>query len=71
MIEIAEHFVYPYQETLLIERPEKFGGNLELTKEELIKIYGEGNLHPMDLKNGISNYMIEFLRPAREFMEKN
>lgn len=71
MIEIAEHFVYPYQETLLIERPEKFGGNLELTKEELIKIYGEGNLHPMDLKNGISNYMIKFLRPAREFMEKN
>ena len=71
MIEIAEHFVYPYQETLLIERPEKFGGNLELTKEELIKIYGEGNLHPMDLKNGISNYMIEYLRPAREFMDKN
>ncbi|MGN0093095.1 MAG: tyrosine--tRNA ligase [Methanobrevibacter sp.] len=71
MIEIAEHFVYPYQETLLIERPDKFGGNLELTKEELIKIYSEGNLHPMDLKNGISNYMIEFLRPVREFMEKN
>lgn len=71
MIEIAEHFVYPYQEKLLIERPEKFGGNLELSKEELIKIYSEGNLHPMDLKNGISNYMIEFLRPVREYMEKN
>ena len=71
MIEIAEHFVYPYQEKLLIERPEKFGGNLELTKEELIKVYSEGNLHPMDLKNGISNYMIEFLRPVIEYMEKN
>ncbi|WP_042708124.1 tyrosine--tRNA ligase [Methanobrevibacter wolinii] len=71
MIEIAEHFVYPYQEKLLIERPEKFGGNLELTKEELIKVYSEGNLHPMDLKNGISNYMIELLRPVREYMEKN
>ncbi|MGN1186457.1 MAG: tyrosine--tRNA ligase [Methanobrevibacter wolinii] len=71
MIEIAEHFVYPYQEKLLIERPEKFGGNLELTKEELIKVYSEGNLHPMDLKNGISNYMIEFLGPVREYMEKN
>ncbi|OWT33221.1 tyrosine--tRNA ligase [Methanobrevibacter sp. 87.7] len=71
MIEISEHFVYPYQEKLLIERPEKFGGNLELTKDELIKIYSEGNLHPMDLKNGISNYMIEFLRPVREYMEKN
>lgn len=71
MIEIAEFFVFPNQDTLLIERPEKFGGNLELTKEELYSIYGEGNLHPMDLKNAITNYMIEFLKPVREFMESN
>ena len=33
MIEIAETFVYPNQDTLLIKRPEKFGGDIELTKE--------------------------------------
>lgn len=71
MIEIAEFFVFPNQDTLLIERPEKFGGNLELTKDELYSIYEEGNLHPMDLKNAITNYMIEFLKPVREFMESN
>lgn len=71
MIEIAEFFVFPNQDTLLIERPKKFGGNLELTKEELYSIYEEGNLHPMDLKNAITNYMIEFLKPVREFMESN
>ena len=49
-LEIAEFFVYPNQDTLLIERPEKFGGNLELTKDELYTMYGEGNLHPMDLE---------------------
>ena len=70
LIEIAEHFVYPFEDKLIIERPEKFGGNLELSKEELIKIYSEGNLHPMDLKNAITNYMIEFLRPVREYMNK-
>lgn len=69
IIEMAEHFVYPYEEKLLIERPEKFGGNLELSKEELLKTYSEGNLHPMDLKNGMTKYMIEFLKPVRDYME--
>ncbi len=69
MIEIAETFVYPNQDTLLIERPEKFGGNLELTKDELMKEFGEGNLHPMDLKNGIKNFLIDYFAPVREFME--
>lgn len=71
IIEMAEHFVYPFEEKLLIERPEKFGGNLELTKEELLKTYGEGNLHPMDLKNGMTKYMIDFLKPVRDYMENN
>ncbi len=71
ILEIAKYFVYPNQDTLLIERPEKFGGNLELTQDELYTMYGEGNLHPMDLKNAITAFMIEFLRPVREFMEEN
>ncbi len=68
MIEIAETFVYPNQETLLIKRPEKFGGDIELTKEELLKSFGDGELHPMDLKNGIKDFLIEYLAPVREYM---
>ena len=71
IIEIAEHFVYPYHETLLIERPEKFGGNLELSKDELCTMFDNEELHPMDLKNAIAKYLIEFFRPAREFMAEN
>lgn len=33
IIEIAEHFIFTENKTLLIERPEKFGGNLELNYE--------------------------------------
>ena len=69
ILEIADHFVFSQQDTLLIERPEKFGGNLELTKEELYSMYGEENLHPMDLKNAITQYLIDFLKPVRDFME--
>lgn len=71
ILEIAEHFVFPNHEKLLIERPEKFGGNLELSKDELFTMFDEGNLHPMDLKNGMTKFMIEFLKPVREFMKEN
>jgi tyrosyl-tRNA synthetase len=71
MIEIAETFVFPNQDTLLIKRPEKFGGDIELTHDELIKDFSEGNLHPMDLKNGIKDFLIEFFAPVREYMEEN
>ncbi len=68
MIEIAETFVYPNQETLLIKRPEKFGGDVEFTREELLDNFSNGSLHPMDLKNGIKDFLIEYLRPVREYM---
>ncbi len=70
VIEIAEAFVYPNQEKLLIKRPEKFGGDIELNHEQLLDDFANGNLHPMDLKNGIKDFLIEFLAPVREYMEE-
>ena len=70
MIEIAETFVYPNQEKLLIKRPEKFGGNIELTHDELIENFKNGDLHPMDLKTGIKDFLIKYLAPVREYMEE-
>lgn len=70
MIEIAETFIYPNQEKLLIKRPEKFGGDIELNHKELLEEFGSGNLHPMDLKNGIKDFLIEYLAPVREYMEE-
>ena len=69
MIEIAMTFVYPNQEKLLIKRPEKFGGDIELTKEELLEKFESGDLHPMDLKTGIKDFLIEYFAPVREYME--
>lgn len=70
MIEIAETFVYPNQEKLLIKRPEKFGGDIKLTHDELIENFKNGDLHPMDLKTGIKDFLIEYLAPVREYMEE-
>lgn len=70
MIEIAETFIYPNQEKLLIKRPEKFGGDIEFTHDELLETFSNGDLHPMDLKNGIKDFLIEYLAPVREYMEE-
>jgi tyrosyl-tRNA synthetase len=71
VIEIAEHFIFTEDETLLIERPTKFGGNLELNHAELIESYGKGELHPLDLKNSVSKRLIEILEPVREYLKSD
>jgi len=58
--------------SLKVERPAKFGGDLEIgSYEELVKIYGEGKLHPLDLKNAVARELVEMLRPSREYFERN
>jgi tyrosyl-tRNA synthetase len=71
VIEMAHYYIFDTNEKMLIERPEKFGGNLELTEEELLDVYAKEELHPMDLKNTVSKYLIEKFAPAREYMESH
>jgi tyrosyl-tRNA synthetase len=54
----------------IIERPEKFGGNVTYTKYADIETdYAEGKLFPLDLKNGLSEWLIKKLEPARKHFE--
>jgi tyrosyl-tRNA synthetase len=56
---------------LKIERPAKFGGDLELTLGELKSTYSEGKLHPMDLKNAVGKELARVLEPSRKYFERN
>jgi tyrosyl-tRNA synthetase len=71
IFEIATHFIFPNQEKILIKRNEKFGGNIELNETELKDMYESGELHPLDLKNAVTEFLIEYLKPIREFMQDN
>tara|TARA_Y100000310_G_scaffold316748_1_gene368872 strand:- start:2296 stop:3315 length:1020 start_codon:yes stop_codon:yes gene_type:complete len=54
-------------EKFTIERPEKFGGNLEYkTYEALEKDYATKKLHPLDLKNGVAKEINKLLEPVRK-----
>ena len=71
VIEYAEHLILR-DRPLKIERPKKFGGDLEITTaEELEKIYREGSLHPLDLKNAVTGFLTDILKPSRDYFEKH
>ncbi|NPE26780.1 tyrosine--tRNA ligase [Methanococcoides sp. SA1] len=49
-------------ESLIIERPEKFGGNLEFkTYQELEKAVKEKSIHPLDVKNAAAKEITNLL----------
>jgi tyrosyl-tRNA synthetase len=53
-------------EKFIIERDEKYGGMLEYTDLELLKLdYVSDKLSPPDLKQGISDWLVKFLEPVR------
>jgi tyrosyl-tRNA synthetase len=55
---------------LVVERPEKWGGNLIYTSyEQLEKDYAEKQLHPQDLKAAVAEWLIKKLEPARTYFE--
>ncbi len=67
VLQIARLIIFPHFETVSIERPEKFGGNLEIKNaDELEQVYAEGKLHPLDLKNMVSGYLEKIIKPIRD-----
>jgi len=54
-----------------ISRLEKFGGDIVYTDvDQLITDYKSEKLYPLDLKNGLADWIIEKLEPARKYFER-
>ena len=71
VLDWSKSLVFPIKGSLHIERPDKFGGNLDYNSyEDLEKDFIEKKLHPMDLKNGVAEAIIEILEPARKHFKK-
>ncbi|MGQ9787970.1 MAG: tyrosine--tRNA ligase [Candidatus Hadarchaeaceae archaeon] len=72
VIEYVEYFVLPALGKLNVERPEKYGGPIEIKNAaELRKIYTGSRLHPADLKTALAEALVRILAPVREYFEKN
>ena len=67
VLEIARQVVFHEYDSISIERPEKFGGNVTYNSyEELESDFAQKNLHPGDLKNTIGEYMVKIIGPIRD-----
>ena len=72
VLEYAKYMIFRKFKTLEIIRPAKYGGDLEIGNyEELEKLYREGKIHPLDLKNGVSEAVDKLIEPIRKHFEKD
>lgn len=67
ILEIFRYVVFHEFSEVIVERPTKFGGNVSYTRyQDLEKDFVEKKLHPSDLKNAASKYVIDIIKPIRE-----
>ncbi len=71
ILDWCKYIVFPVEQRIKIKRPEKFGGNVSYKNfKDLEKDFAKGNLHPMDLKNSVSESLIRILKPARDHFSR-
>jgi tyrosyl-tRNA synthetase len=72
LLEYCKYIIFKETNSMKIERPQKFGGNIEFKNyDELRNAYLKGELHPADLKKGVTEELNKLINPVREYFEKN
>lgn len=67
VLALAKYVIFPTNEKLKIERPEKFGGNkIYETYAKLEADYKAKKLHPMDLKNAVAKELNKYIDTIRK-----
>jgi tyrosyl-tRNA synthetase len=67
ILEIIKLIIFPRIKSFIIKRDKKFGGNLTFKNyEELEKNFETKKIHPLDLKNSTSEYLIKIITPIRK-----
>jgi tyrosyl-tRNA synthetase len=71
ILEIVKHVIFHENKTFEIKRLAKFGGNETFdTFEKLESAYGEGKIHPQDLKESVAIELSKIIDPIRRHFEK-
>ncbi len=67
ILQIVRFYIFPRFGKILIEREERFGGDVEYESfDQLVSDYKDGNLHPLDLKRAVAKYLNKILENVRE-----
>lgn len=72
VLQLCRFVVFSIKEKFKIERVKKFGGSIVLKSyEELETAFAKEEIHPLDLKNALSEELIEIFSRVRKYFEKN
>ncbi|MFB6195230.1 MAG: tyrosine--tRNA ligase [Haloplanus sp.] len=66
VLQIFEYHVFPRYDTVVVERPEQYGGDLAYEDyESLAADLESGELHPADAKGALASYLDDLIAPGR------
>ena len=72
IIQICQFIIFPIKKQMRIERDKKYGGDIEFRSfDELTQAYSKKEVHPVDLKEAVSNQLIEIFKDVRMYFEKH
>ena len=72
ILEYCKYIIFERIDKFFIERPEKYGGNVEYDSyKDLENDYHEGKLNPADLKPAVIKYLNQLMMPVREHFESD
>ncbi len=61
---LCRYVVFPHLGAIKIERPSKYGGDVEFTSySELEGVFANKKLHPADLKNAVAESLVKIVEP--------
>lgn len=70
LLEISKQIIFHKFGEMKVERPAKFGGNVEYSEySKLESDFGAKKLHPSDLKQTVANYLVKIIGPIRDKLE--
>ncbi|MBC7120562.1 MAG: tyrosine--tRNA ligase [Candidatus Methanosuratus sp.] len=71
VLDIAK-YILMWSKPFKLPRPATYGGDVSFEKpSELVESYRAGLVHPLDLKNGVSDGLISLLEPVRGYFSHN
>ncbi|MDN5848000.1 MAG: tyrosine--tRNA ligase, partial [Candidatus Nitrosocosmicus sp.] len=72
VLEIINYIIFHQFDEFVLERPQKYGGNMSyFSYDEVKNDYEQDKIHPMDLKAATSRYLDKIISPIRSYLQND
>jgi tyrosyl-tRNA synthetase len=72
VLQLAKFVVFVEQDSFTVQRESRFGGPVTFDSyDQLEDSFSKKDLHPRDLKNAVSDYLVGRFAPVREYFDRN